>query len=109
MEEEKAGASGGGDGDGGGGNARVSSSFVAVGGRQSFAVELRPGETTIVSWKKLVKDASKVKRPSSAAPEPPPSVAHAALESHIPPVSVGFYRNWYYVLAEIGCFVTVLD
>ncbi|KAL5145525.1 Ubinuclein-1 [Glycine soja] len=35
------------------------SSFVKKGDRQMFTVELRPGETTIVSWKKLLKDANK--------------------------------------------------
>ncbi|KAA8546449.1 hypothetical protein F0562_002812 [Nyssa sinensis] len=75
MEEEKSG--------GGGEPGRVSSSFVAMGGRQRFTVELRPGETTIVSWKKLMKDASKVNG-STSAPEPP-SNAHPALESRIAP------------------------
>ncbi|MCI30755.1 hypothetical protein A2U01_0051966, partial [Trifolium medium] len=31
---------------------KKSSSFVKKGDRQLFTVELRPGETTIVSWKK---------------------------------------------------------
>ncbi|KAH1215229.1 Ubinuclein-1 [Glycine max] len=39
--------------------ARAPSSFVKKGDRQMFTVELRPGETTIVSWKKLMKDANK--------------------------------------------------
>ncbi|XP_010063440.2 ubinuclein-1 isoform X3 [Eucalyptus grandis] len=93
-----AGAGGGGGGGGGGGdsNPRVLSSFVKSGDRQVFSVELRPGETTIVSWKKLVKDANKpdggsssaaavaeaavatVAAPSSAAP-------HAALEPRAVP------------------------
>ncbi|CAI8598334.1 unnamed protein product [Vicia faba] len=38
---------------------KPSSSFVRIGDRQLFTVELRPGETTIVSWKKLLKDAAK--------------------------------------------------
>ncbi|GAU46543.1 hypothetical protein TSUD_402600 [Trifolium subterraneum] len=38
---------------------KASSSFVKKGDRQLFTVELRPGETTIVSWKKLLKDANK--------------------------------------------------
>nr|KYP69995.1 hypothetical protein KK1_009202 [Cajanus cajan] len=33
-----------------------------------FTVELRPGETTIVSWKKLMKDANKPNGSTSAAP-----------------------------------------
>lgn len=64
----------------GGESARAStSSFVTVGERQRFTVELRPGETTIVSWKKLVKDSSKVA-------ETTPSIAHPALESRLAPV-----------------------
>ena len=38
---------------------RAASSFVKKGDRQMFTVELRPGETTIVSWKKLMKDSNK--------------------------------------------------
>ncbi|KAI8004421.1 Ubinuclein-2 [Camellia lanceoleosa] len=81
MEEAKAGA---------GKSVRGSSSLVAVGGRQRFTVELRPGETTIVSWKKLAKDVSKVNRPTSSAPAParapePQSNAHSALESRLAP------------------------
>ena len=42
------------------------SSFVKKGDRQMFTVELRPGETTIVSWKKLLKDANKHNGSTSA-------------------------------------------
>ncbi|XP_057490500.1 LOW QUALITY PROTEIN: ubinuclein-1-like [Actinidia eriantha] len=76
MEEGKGGG-------GGGESARASSSFVSAGGRQRFTVELRPGETTIVSWKKLVKDATKVAVPTSV-PEPPAD-AHPALEARLAP------------------------
>lgn len=31
--------------------------------RQRFTIELRPGETTIVSWKRLIKDAHKADLP----------------------------------------------
>ncbi|KAK3009971.1 hypothetical protein RJ639_012826 [Escallonia herrerae] len=78
-------------GGGGGESARDSPSFVKAGGRQRFSVELRPGETTIVSWRKLVKDAGKVKSPKPAAaaaaaePEQPPSVPHPVLEPRIAP------------------------
>ncbi|KAK2976145.1 hypothetical protein RJ640_012355 [Escallonia rubra] len=83
-------AGGGGKPSGGGGeSARDSPSFVKAGGRQRFSVELRPGETTIVSWRKLVKDAGKVKAPkpaaAAAAPEQPPSVPHPVLEPRIAP------------------------
>ena len=77
MEES---GGGGGDSD----TVRVASSFEMVGERQRFTVELRPGETTIVSWKKLVKDAKKLNGHTSA-PEPTP-IAHPNLESHIAPV-----------------------
>ncbi|KAJ7965503.1 Wound-responsive family protein, putative isoform 1 [Quillaja saponaria] len=77
MEEKKAPPSGP------GGSVRASSSFVKSGDRQMFTVELRPGETTIVSWKKLMKDANKVTG-SNSAPEPPANV-HPGLESRIAP------------------------
>ncbi|KAG2665905.1 hypothetical protein I3760_15G029800 [Carya illinoinensis] len=81
MEEEKAVGGGG----GGGESSRASSSFVKAGDRQVFTVELRPGETTIVSWKKLLKDANKVNgSTSSSVPEAPANV-HPALESRIVP------------------------
>ncbi|KOM48504.1 hypothetical protein LR48_Vigan07g220800 [Vigna angularis] len=65
--------------------ARAPSSFVKKGDRQMFTVELRPGETTIVSWKKLMKDANKVsnKGPTSA-PEHLPN-GNPVLESRIAP------------------------
>ena len=78
--------------------ARVKSLFVKVGDRTRFTVELRPGETTIVSWKKLMKDAAKADGVSFssttkaaaaavavAAPEPPTN-AHPSLESRLAPV-----------------------
>ncbi|KAL4336027.1 hypothetical protein GQ457_07G005660 [Hibiscus cannabinus] len=34
--------------------------------RQRFTIELRPGETTIVSWKRLVKDAQNISTPLTA-------------------------------------------
>lgn len=46
---------------------RASSSFAKKGDRKTFTVELRPGETTIVSWKKLVKDANKSNGSASAS------------------------------------------
>lgn len=39
--------------------------------RQRFYIELKPGETTIVSWKKLIKEAN-----SSPPPPPPPPTQH---------------------------------
>ncbi|KAK1300918.1 hypothetical protein QJS10_CPB13g00945 [Acorus calamus] len=63
------------------------SSSVSGGGRQRFSLELRPGETTIVSWKKLLKDSGKAAAaaPSVAPSGPPPAGAHPALESRIAP------------------------
>ncbi|KAL6987012.1 hypothetical protein U1Q18_012771 [Sarracenia purpurea var. burkii] len=75
MEESK--------GSAGGESSRVSPSLVSVGGRQRFTVELRPGETTIVSWKKLAKNWSKVDGPTSV-PELPPN-PHPALDPGLPP------------------------
>ncbi|XP_058189744.1 ubinuclein-1-like isoform X2 [Rhododendron vialii] len=80
MGEDK----GSGSGSGGESRRATTSSFVTVGDRQRFTVELRPGETTIVSWKKLVKDSTKAQGPASV-PEPPPANAHPALESRLAP------------------------
>ncbi|CAH1454246.1 unnamed protein product [Lactuca virosa] len=85
-----------GSGGGVGGAASSSSStLLCGGGRQRFEVELRPGETTIVSWKKLVKDANKAaknnienKSPTvSAPPVPLPVAVNPALDSRIAPPS----------------------
>lgn len=74
---------------------RLKSSFERVGDRTRFTVELRPGETTIVSWKKLMKDAAKVDGGSSfagagdvavARDSEPPTNAHPSLESRLAPV-----------------------
>uniref|UniRef100_A0A2P2MCY8 Ubinuclein-1-like isoform X5 n=1 Tax=Rhizophora mucronata TaxID=61149 RepID=A0A2P2MCY8_RHIMU len=93
MEERNSsgGEAGGREGRGGGGgggepsSSRVRLSCVKLGGRQIFMVDLRPGETTFVSWKKLMKDANKVNSGSTPAPVPPPANAHPSLESRIPP------------------------
>ncbi|XP_028757551.1 ubinuclein-1 isoform X2 [Neltuma alba] len=77
--EEQIGPLGGDGGD----SSRTSSSFVKKGDRQMFTVELRPAETTIVSWKKLMKDSNRVNG-STLAPEHLTS-AHPALESRIAP------------------------
>ncbi|KAI3689063.1 hypothetical protein L2E82_47011 [Cichorium intybus] len=84
------------EGSGGGVGGAASSSSSALlgdGGRQRFEVELRPGETTIVSWKKLIKDANKAAKnnndnkapPVSAPPVPLPVAANPALDSRIAP------------------------
>ncbi|XVF14858.1 hypothetical protein REPUB_Repub09cG0097200 [Reevesia pubescens] len=46
-------------------SSRVSPSWLC-GIRQRFTIELRPGETTIVSWKRLVKDAQNISPPFTA-------------------------------------------
>ena len=89
MEEEKKKASASASVGGGESSAsRASSSFVKAGDRQMFTVELRPGETTIVSWKKLLKDANKVNGSASTSAPEPPANAHPALESRLAPVSL---------------------
>ncbi|XP_004498358.1 ubinuclein-1-like isoform X2 [Cicer arietinum] len=65
-------------------SSRPPSSFVKKGDRQIFTVELRQGETTIVSWKKLVKDANKVNSGSFSATEQLPKL-NPALEARIAP------------------------
>lgn len=61
------------------------------GARQRFYIELKPDETTIVSWKKLLKDAANKAQPappaaaSSSAAAPAPAAA-AAVET-IPALS----------------------
>lgn len=56
---------------------RTSTSYEVAGGRRRFTVELRPGETTIVSWKKLLKDTTK-SNVKSVGPGPTMSVGAAA-------------------------------
>ncbi|KAK4708251.1 hypothetical protein R3W88_029176 [Solanum pinnatisectum] len=71
---------------------RTSTSYEAAGGRRRFTVELRPGETTIVSWKKLLKDANKSNvnvvgsGPTVGAPDSIQTpVPHPALEARLAP------------------------
>ncbi|KAL2514510.1 ubinuclein-1-like [Forsythia ovata] len=69
--------------EGGGGlelgpGSKPTTSYESVGGRQWFIVELRPGETTIVLWKKLLKDTRSgplVQVPSSEAHNTVPALA----------------------------------
>ena len=104
MEEDKGGGGGGGGRGGGGEPARVPSGFVKAGERQRFTVELRPGETTIVSWKRLIRDAQKASGSTSAAPEAPAN-AHPALESRITPVRVQFLSGNGYGWFLFACLV----
>lgn len=79
----------------------VAPKVMKAGDRQVFTVELRPGETTYVSWRKLVKDANRARGSSAAsasvvaapapapAPEPPPN-AHPNLQSRIAPVRAAY-------------------
>ncbi|KAL3619957.1 hypothetical protein CASFOL_034869 [Castilleja foliolosa] len=59
---------------GGGPEPKPTSSYESSGDRLRFTVELRPGETPIVSWKKLLKEAtsSKPKRPGPSVSFPAP-------------------------------------
>nr|GMD52209.1 ubinuclein-1-like isoform X5 [Ipomoea batatas] len=80
-------------GTGGGGESacgKFSTSYEELGGRQRFKVKLTPGETTIVSWKKLLKDATGSHSRRNAVSDPAPSSSAAAaanqpLDSHIAP------------------------
>ncbi|KAL8167586.1 LOW QUALITY PROTEIN: hypothetical protein V2J09_009085 [Rumex salicifolius] len=82
-------------GAGGHSSSRFASSYEKSGERTRFTVELRPGETTIVSWKKLTKDVPKsndlipsTSHPAEAASAPDPSAASGvqpALESRLVP------------------------
>ncbi|XP_071702494.1 ubinuclein-1-like [Rutidosis leptorrhynchoides] len=79
------------------GGGATPSTLLSGGGRQRFEVELRPGETTIVSWKKLIKDANKANKididsknivPSVSIPSvPAPAAVNTALDSSIAPIS----------------------
>ncbi|KAK8696742.1 hypothetical protein V6N13_001871 [Hibiscus sabdariffa] len=88
-------------GDGGGADTggeplrMVAPKLMKAGDRQAFTVELRPGETRFVSWRKLVKDANRANGSSAVvttvasaltvpAPEPLPN-AHPNLQSRIVP------------------------
>ncbi|CAM8877646.1 unnamed protein product [Rhodiola kirilowii] len=57
-------------------------SFMKSGDRQRFTVELQPGETTIVSWKKLIKEVNKANGSASA---PDPLSSSVPEDSRIPP------------------------
>lgn len=65
-----------------GSGSKPTSSFESSGDRLRFTVELRPGETTIVSWRKLLKEATSNKRNAAG-----PSVPCPSTESHQQPVS----------------------
>ncbi|KAI3736681.1 hypothetical protein L2E82_26636 [Cichorium intybus] len=67
-----------------GGASSSSSASLSGGGRQRFEVELRPGETTIVSWKKLMKDANKAASNSQPPPVPAPSMPPTVAVSQAP-------------------------
>ncbi|CAL1412534.1 unnamed protein product [Linum trigynum] len=83
MEERSSGAGGGGEESS---SSRTTPSYVKLGDRQIFTVELRQGETTFVSWKKLMKDANKNCSGSAPVPDPPPPAnVHPNLESRIAP------------------------
>uniref|UniRef100_A0A1J3DXY5 Hpc2-related domain-containing protein n=1 Tax=Noccaea caerulescens TaxID=107243 RepID=A0A1J3DXY5_NOCCA len=68
----------------GGESSRASPKVLTAGDRKLLKVELRPGDTTYVSWKKLMREASKVNGSSASVPDPPPN-ANPNLESRIAP------------------------
>ncbi|XP_031115646.1 ubinuclein-1-like isoform X2 [Ipomoea triloba] len=83
---DEPGTGGGGESAGG----KFSTSYEESAGRQRFKVKLTPGETTIVSWKKLLKDATGSHSRRNAVSDPAPSSSAAAaanqpLDSHIAP------------------------
>ncbi|KAL9173159.1 hypothetical protein ABFS82_03G095100 [Erythranthe guttata] len=61
---------------------KPSSSYESSGDRLRFTVELRPGETTIVSWRKLLKEAT-----SNKPNAPGPSISRPPTEIRQQPVS----------------------
>ncbi|KAI5058300.1 hypothetical protein GOP47_0026470 [Adiantum capillus-veneris] len=63
------------------------SASIAMPLRDRFYVELKPGETTFVSWKKLVKESQKTAGSFSPSSEAPIG-AHPALEARIAPEAV---------------------
>ncbi|CAA0840811.1 wound-responsive family protein [Striga hermonthica] len=80
---------------------KPASSFEAAGGRLRFTIELNPEETTIVSWKKLVREANLSMsggpgpsvsgpgiqpQPVSQPPPPPPSLPAGAASFEPPAV-----------------------
>ncbi|KAL1208009.1 Ubinuclein-1 [Cardamine amara subsp. amara] len=54
----------------GGESLRASPKVLAAGDRKLLKVELRPGDTTYVSWKKLMRDASKANGSSTSVSDP---------------------------------------
>ncbi|GAV73768.1 HRD domain-containing protein [Cephalotus follicularis] len=82
MEPGKT-ADGGGVGDSSS-SLRATTSLKKQGDRQVFTVELHPGETTTVSWKRLMKDANKVNGSSNPLPDTPP-ISNPNLDSRISP------------------------
>ncbi|EFH66705.1 wound-responsive family protein [Arabidopsis lyrata subsp. lyrata] len=68
----------------GGESLGASPKVLTAGDRKLLKVELRPGDTTYVSWKKLMRDVGKVNGSSASVPDPPPN-ANPNLESRIAP------------------------
>ncbi|KAF8103590.1 hypothetical protein N665_0188s0517 [Sinapis alba] len=66
-------------------SSKPSAKLLTAGDRKLLKVELRQGETTYVSWKKLMKEASKGNFSSASALDAPPPNANPNLESRIAP------------------------
>nr|VDD02329.1 unnamed protein product [Brassica rapa] len=82
MGETKAATDGG---SASGESSKPSAKLLTAGDRRLLKVELREGETTYVSWKKLMKEASKGNCSLVSAIDPPPPNANPNLESRIAP------------------------
>lgn len=88
---------------GGSGTAAGGSELPRVltdGGRQRFQVELRPGETTIVSWKKLVKDANRAAAKAKSPAKELPIVSNPVVEAPVDPVSISFQFSRFHVFSS---------
>ncbi|KAF3517848.1 hypothetical protein DY000_02064161 [Brassica cretica] len=82
MGETKAATDGG---SASGESSKPSAKLLTAGDRKLLKVELRQGETTYVSWKKLMKEASKGNCSLVSAIDAPPPNANPNLESRIAP------------------------
>ncbi|KAL2500897.1 Wound-responsive family protein [Forsythia ovata] len=98
--------------EGGGGpklgpGSKPTTSYESVGGRQRFIVELRPGKTTIVSWKKLLKDATFGKlNGSGPLVEGPSPEAHNTIPTPAPPPALPYgdianEKAPYYIIKQL--------
>ncbi|CAA2978111.1 Hypothetical predicted protein [Olea europaea subsp. europaea] len=81
-------AEGGGEPESGHGS-KPKATYESFGGRLRFTVELKPGETTIVSWKKLLKDAAAGKIKGSGPLPGPSTEVHNTVPAPVPALPSG--------------------